>query len=330
MELLCPNCQKTLTVPDQYAGQLMKCPLCSGTFTTPSLAPTGAPAFMPPPAPPPPPRANDFDVEPVGRGAKSTAAPASPPRVETSAPVTPASMSAPGDYRHRYHLRLSPRVLPWVVVVALVLVFVLTFFAWVGFYPGGVHVISQSGWQAAFGSYSVDPDLEKQSPVGKDAKDRIELGASILLIFFLLLVLLGLLVAAVAAAMGMLTLRVPPWLEQLRPWRWAIASGVLLLAFLFLCLQLLSGFGLPNKMREQAEKEHAAQVKLLVEQTTPNRATATKALEIAQGTVAAFLSRTTALWLVFWLTFIALVCAAATFWLGRRTNLPPPRIDVMW
>jgi len=32
MNLLCPNCQKMLTVPEQYAGQLMKCPLCAGTF----------------------------------------------------------------------------------------------------------------------------------------------------------------------------------------------------------------------------------------------------------------------------------------------------------
>src|ERR1700677_4573180 len=32
MNLLCPNCQKMLTVPEQYAGQMMKCPLCAGDF----------------------------------------------------------------------------------------------------------------------------------------------------------------------------------------------------------------------------------------------------------------------------------------------------------
>ena len=41
MNLLCPNCQKMLTVPEQYAGQLMKCPLCSTNFTVPAL-PAGA------------------------------------------------------------------------------------------------------------------------------------------------------------------------------------------------------------------------------------------------------------------------------------------------
>ena len=41
MNLLCPNCQKMLQVPEQYAGQLMKCPLCSGTFTVPADADLG-------------------------------------------------------------------------------------------------------------------------------------------------------------------------------------------------------------------------------------------------------------------------------------------------
>ncbi len=68
MNLLCPNCQKMLTVPEQYAGQMMKCPLCAGTFTVPGLPAAAAPPPpppvetipfqsdpMPPPPPPPPP-----------------------------------------------------------------------------------------------------------------------------------------------------------------------------------------------------------------------------------------------------------------------------------
>src|ERR1700722_17421884 len=50
MNLLCPNCQKPLTVPEQYAGQPMRCPLCSGTFTVPAL-PTPV-ASAPPPVEP--------------------------------------------------------------------------------------------------------------------------------------------------------------------------------------------------------------------------------------------------------------------------------------
>ena len=46
MNLLCPNCQKMLTVPEQYAGQLMKCPLCNGTFTVPALPSSAMPSWL--------------------------------------------------------------------------------------------------------------------------------------------------------------------------------------------------------------------------------------------------------------------------------------------
>lgn len=66
MNLLCPNCQKMLTVPDHFAGQLMKCPLCDTTFTAPVLpagtaatpvaaSPVTAPSLPPPLSPPPSP-----------------------------------------------------------------------------------------------------------------------------------------------------------------------------------------------------------------------------------------------------------------------------------
>ncbi len=51
MNLLCPACQKMITVPDQYAGQTMKCPLCSQLFPAPVL-PSGNP--LPPPVEPSP------------------------------------------------------------------------------------------------------------------------------------------------------------------------------------------------------------------------------------------------------------------------------------
>jgi hypothetical protein len=48
MAFLCPSCQKMLTVPEQYAGQMMKCPLCGGTITVPA-PPAGAPSIGPRP-----------------------------------------------------------------------------------------------------------------------------------------------------------------------------------------------------------------------------------------------------------------------------------------
>src|SRR5437899_959808 len=41
MNLLCPSCQNRLSVPEQNAGQLMKCPLCNKYFSVPALPQTG-------------------------------------------------------------------------------------------------------------------------------------------------------------------------------------------------------------------------------------------------------------------------------------------------
>ncbi len=43
MNLLCPLCQKMLSVEEKYAGQMMKCSRCGGTFTVPNLPAAAAP-----------------------------------------------------------------------------------------------------------------------------------------------------------------------------------------------------------------------------------------------------------------------------------------------
>src|SRR5262249_2012181 len=46
MNLVCPHCQKMVTVSEQNAGQSMKCPLCGNAFQAPVLPETSArPAF---------------------------------------------------------------------------------------------------------------------------------------------------------------------------------------------------------------------------------------------------------------------------------------------
>src|SRR5258707_13195907 len=79
MKLICPSCQKELTVPDQYAGQVMKCPLCAGNFTAPTLPQAGA---APQPAPPAPPYTYAVGPQPI----LPVNPPAPPP---TSAPAPP-------------------------------------------------------------------------------------------------------------------------------------------------------------------------------------------------------------------------------------------------
>src|SRR5947199_10754849 len=97
MEFLCPNCQKPMNVPDQFAGTLMKCPLCAAPITVPALAPRPGPV---PPVPPGPP---------------ATPPPAvSVPRLSDTAVApepSPAPAPSTGDYRGTFGFPIEPRVL---------------------------------------------------------------------------------------------------------------------------------------------------------------------------------------------------------------------------
>lgn len=115
MNLLCPNCQKMLQVPDQFAGQMMKCPLCGGAFTVPSLPASSAP---------------------TGSAAASSA----------------TASNGPAGYQQTHSVIIHTKALAWVPAGALFLVFFLMFFPWL---EAGVAVNDNryptSGWQTAFG-----------------------------------------------------------------------------------------------------------------------------------------------------------------------------------
>src|SRR5438128_387044 len=100
MNLLCPNCGKMLTVQEQYAGQMMKCPLCAGTFTVPALPAGGVepPATVPPPVPPTPgPDPYALRSEPAHES-EPAFTPAGPPEPAFSlAPSEPAFATSPAD-----------------------------------------------------------------------------------------------------------------------------------------------------------------------------------------------------------------------------------------
>lgn len=139
MELLCPHCMKRVTFPDDKAGQVLNCPLCSGVFAAPSLAP--APVRQPP-APPPPPPAPPQWSEPV----PASQVPAQPePAVHHPAPEP---LPPPADYSRERAFRLRPDVLVALPPVCLFLIFVLSFFTWHGL-PG----LSLNLWQLGFGEH---------------------------------------------------------------------------------------------------------------------------------------------------------------------------------
>jgi hypothetical protein len=74
MLIACPGCNRQLNVPEQSAGQRVRCPLCQVEFQAPAAASAPTPPAPAPAAPSPargpdgPARDDDFEDEPPGRG----------------------------------------------------------------------------------------------------------------------------------------------------------------------------------------------------------------------------------------------------------------------
>jgi hypothetical protein len=321
MNLLCPNCQKMLTVPEEFAGQLMKCPLCNGTFTVPGL-----PGAVPPPAAEPEPDIYSVRPEPVPPPAAPPLSHFPPPPVEPQAAPPPPQKPprVETDHQRTLSVSLSPIVLPWIAPVCLVLVFFLQFFDWDGLYPGGEPAVTGNAWRAGFGAYSVDGDLKNYVNFGED--DKYKPGASVLTIFYLLLFIPALIVTIASVVVDMVPInKLPPQVNNLLPWRWGIVAAANLILFLILALQLLLGFSLDSRYREWVDNETKLEAKS--NPTTQERKTA----EARRGELLGRLRHTTALRLVVLLHLIAVVSSAFLFWMDRRgTHRPLPKLELRW
>lgn len=331
MNLLCPNCQKMLTVPEQYAGQLMKCPLCAGTFTVPALPP--APSLSePPPAPPPPPSPTPaasssspdtytLKQEPVV--AVPPPAPITTPPAPSSSAITssaPAPSSQPAEgYIRTDTLWFSPRVLQWVPPVCVALIFILQFFSWDGIYPGGVAAFRQGAWSAAFADGEPDRDLDDIAYV-----DKKQLGFSAALIFYVLLFLPTLVVT-----IGVLVIRLaklpplPPVVQQMLPYRWGIVTVLNVVVFFFLVLQIVLGFGLESYWKAKVDTEIPA----LKEGKTQK----IKETDARRGILLDYLQRTFWLRLVVVLHVLAILAAALMYWINKRgEGRQLPKIELLY
>jgi hypothetical protein len=322
MNLLCPNCQKMVTVSDDFAGQLMNCPLCGGLFTVPGLpgatqapSPTGAQEadvysirheLSPPPALPP------VSLSP-------------PPPPESAAPVTPALKRSPvqADYQFALSASLSTRVVPWIAPACLLLVFFLQFFDWDGLYVGGEPAETGNAWYAAFGAYTVDGDLKSHVRFSED--DNYKPGVSVLTIFYLLLFFPALVVTVASVVITMVPYKLPPQVDNLLPWRWGIVAAVNLFLFLFLALQLLVGFSLDTRYRDWVDKETKRDAKS--NPTTQER----KLADAERGELLERLRHTFWLRLVVLLHVTAIVSSALMFWMDRRgSHRPRPKLELRW
>jgi hypothetical protein len=331
MNLLCPNCQKMLTVPEQFAGQPMRCPLCNGTFTVPALpATTGAASPMPLADPgqdiyslrPDPHAADQRALAPPPVIPDMTLSPPPAPVSKAPAPTPPPpSTATPEGYQHTLAIWFSPRVLPWVAPVCLLLVFILQFFTWLGIYPGSVPAVEQSAWQAAFGLTTTDPDLKEFAAFMEE--DRYKPGVSALTIFYLLLFFPVLVVTIASVVVDQVHLKLPPAVDRLLPWRWGIVAAANLVLFFFLGLQILLGFSLDSRYAEYVDNTYK------VPQNAPTKEM--KEARVTHGLHMEWLHHTAVLKMVILLHVLAIIAAILQFWVAQRgTSRPLPKTELVW
>jgi len=290
---------------------MMQCPLCTAKFTVPVLPQMPGAAPMPA-APPPPPPPQQFT--------------ASKPRPTTDVIVPGAAPRG---------LTISPRLLPWVAPLSLLAIFVLLFFSWVGMYPGGIGVATQTGWQAASGGvtanenwkgYATNEERWKHSYDKKAVQAILDPGVSVLLIFFILVLLPAVVISLLVSAISMklIPMGVPVPLQAVWPLRSLAVAGLALALLVLLVLTLWAGFPLEQAAHQQVEAAVNADrdVALTGEKNDPVRWTIEHGVRLG-----GFALRTTP-WLMMALLFnvVAVIGAMLEFFAERKNAaaLPPP------
>ena len=322
MRLICPNCQQAITVPETVSGASVVCTNCSHSFTAPelySLAPVEQPATTSKPSL----QTSAPESVPSGpRAAGNETSPASASKAEP-APAKDGLVAKEGLLKTR-SIPLNRTLFEWLAPYCLVLIFLLTFFKWAGFYPAGYAAYTQNPWQAMIGDMSVDPVSEKV--LGKEEETNRDLRASWWLVPYFLFLLAGLVLAWVEPILRTLKVKPPRAIENLLRFRPAALSACVGLTLFFLVIQSITGFGLEHALKEKAPQ---AMIEDKEKAKTPEETQITQ-IKIAE-VESRFQVRGTLAWrLALLLHFLALAGIIGETVLIHRGPKPPPRVGVMW
>jgi hypothetical protein len=319
MRLLCPFCQKAITVPDSESGKAVNCPECNQQFAAPLLT-------TPPPAPsaPPPPPLQPTQLAPapvketyVASEPEWSAQPAGLPNI----PQPDREMSG---FSRMISVPLDMKIIPWIPAGALLLIFVLTWFPWNGIFPGGYSAYTQNAWQGVLGWISLDDTADDEMKLSSDLKERVH--SSLWLLPYLLLLFPTLALAIAGPILDVAKLKIPPNLEPYWKYRPLVLGALTLLMLLFLFAQWASGFGIQNAVSEKIEAD-AAEKK--AQANTPDKR---QRWEMHVSAMKGMFHVKTTPWmrLTVLLHLLATAAVAAEAGLALRGNKPPPRVGVMW
>ena len=249
--------------------------------------------------------------------------PPAPPASAESRPPTPTS------YTCECGVTVTTSSLEWIAVGSLSLALVLTFFSWIGTFPGGVRVYTQTPWEAIVGTVS-------NQTLFPESLDEVKLLKKLTPGNWLLLVPY---VVALVAALKLAWLKrlgIHPKAASLPSWlRWwpvvqnhqrTLMTGFAVAAFVLLVMQSWRGFGLDVAIQSRIDTETAA---ALAAQPKGKDMEPIPLTPFQHGERIGHysLSYTTALDLALLAQLIAAVSLAAGLWLDRRSpSAPSPQI----
>lgn len=300
MRVLCPHCQKTVTIPNEKAEQPTTCPECGHIFNAPALMN----ALPDEPAPPPPVRQY------------------TPPATSQS-PPPPTAPSAATNAEAKARLTLPKTVVPWIGPVALILLFLLSFATWIAAAPGGNAVYTQSAWSVLGGGFSTDITGEKVLNRETDLRTRSAVSFSMLLVMLLLVP--SVVIAAIDLAEEYITVPIPDAIIHLWPKRRILLAGTSAAIFVLLSLQLMLGLGLESAALAMAENRYVAPMESETSESKLKR-------DIERGVEVSRLGIRRTGWL--WLAYLCSASAAIGFGLElglqRRGDRPDPAMELIW
>lgn len=312
MKQVCPSCLKSVEVPESAAGTDYPCLVCGSKIPVPK---NYAPDVASPPAP--------VSGPPVDR-------PPPPPGLAPP-PQVPSNSDAavhPHDPRE-FGISISPKLIDWLPAICLSLIFFLTFFSWIGSYPGGHRLFSQNAWEALAASHtpnSVPPELE-------DVEKKLD---NNLRSSWLLLAYLPMLIVAIffVWADRFLPHNVTPmslpgpliWLTKIWPLRHSLLVALSLLLLGLIVVQGWRGLGLENTLRDHATAKYEDEAKSA---DTEMKKTIVR---VKSGQEYAKFAVTTTTWfsLVFWLHLIAVISLIASLRLANQPGQAAPRLSIRY
>lgn len=240
-----------------------------------------------------------------------------PPRVDPAG-GTPAR-------RRQWSVTLCPQGLAWVPVIALTLTLLLTFFPWVGIYPGGIGGYVQSPWGAMVGNFTSDHVVEDLLKLEGRLRERISWDW--MMVPYLLGLLLAVFLAAcdrfLPSAGSPMPSPLVAWLGSIWTQRARILPALAGALLALLVIQWLAGFSLENAIRKEVASTFAE-----ARQQAGNVSAEQKKIDIREDMVLASYRLGHTLWcsLALAAQAIAVLALLANLALEARGKQPPPRI----